>query len=176
MSTATAPTSYSPETVPASGCELIRWPSVHPNGRPGEHAAVLSGIVHNLVLARAQEAEPLTPPRVEVALQKVVRHDDTGEYRLVPRPPVAGAPTRAAFRPGSFSSLDVEGAEILAEMLVGGPALYKATDKELWESLLAACEQTGAHGRALRELCDSVAVLVCLRCGLEADPRKIPWE
>jgi hypothetical protein len=178
MPTATAPPSraFRVEDVPASGADLIRWPiGVHPSGRTGEPGTVLSGIAWNLMLTRQQDAPLPEPPEVvEIELKKVVRTEDG--YKLVERPNVQAIPTRRNDRPGRFTSLDVSGADLLASFLLGEEAYGNAPDRLVWEALLAACQQTGASGHALRKINDAVTLTILARAGVIVQANQVRWE
>jgi hypothetical protein len=174
----TEPTSRSfrPEDVPPSGSATIRLPlGVHPNGSTGEPGTVLANIAWNEMLERQKEAPlPHPPETVEIELKKVVRTKDG--YKLADRPSVKAVPQRLNTRPGKFTSLDVEGADILASFLLGQEAYELAPDRLVWQSLLEAVEQTEATGHALRKLCDAVALAVCTRAGAVLEAQHLRWE
>lgn len=173
---ATATRSFTPREVPPSGSEHLRFPlGVHPNGSVAQPGDALAGIVKNLLSERVTNAAQIVPEPVEIELKKVVRGED-GSYRLVSRPSIRGVPTRHNTRPGRFSKLDAQGADILASAFAGESAYEHAPDHAIWEALLQACIQTDAKGHALRTLCDATAALLCLRLGLVVDPFKLAWE
>ena len=177
MTTATKSRAFDPATVPPTGSTHNRFPhGIQPNGQPATPGAAYAGIVTNLALDRQRDAPQIAPDAKVVELRKIVRHDATGAYSLAPRPSVRASPTREPVRPGKFASLSFEGVEVLNDALIGGDSYLAATDKQLWESALAAAEDVQATGHALRQLNDAVAILVLTRAGILASPHDLPWE
>ena len=169
-------TPYDPVQTPPSGSpDAIRWPPYHPNGRPAPHGHVVANIAKTLAGRRVAQAPQVAPPEpVTIELKKCARTDDG--VRLVDRPSLVAIPTRSNERPSKFPASPISGPDALASFLAGQEAYETLPDKAVFEAMRDAIVATGAAGRDLRDICDSVAIAVCARRGCPVSANQLPWE
>jgi hypothetical protein len=169
------PGSYSPDEVPANGLSASRFllpagPSGWPTDSPAESVAET---YRQLTEERLEAAEPITEAPVVVEL-KYVRRDREAGWHLVRRGSVTGRPTLEPTRPGRFSRGAREAGALLDDVFLGGQSYAQANDEKLWNALLTFCETEQPRGRVVRQLNDSLAVLILLRAGLEVKASSLP--
>jgi hypothetical protein len=136
---------------------------------PGEN---VSHVYRMLLADRQREAQAFTPSPVEVALRQVSLVG--GDYLLEDRGVVARMPSFESRRPGQRWR-KLEGGALLDSFFLGADAFAKAPDLEVWEAARTTAEAHGLTGKALRQLCDWLAVLVCLRAGVAIKDSDLPY-
>jgi len=170
------PGSFDPDEVPANGTSASRFllpagPSGWPTGRPCESVAAT---YVQLGEERLEAAEPIQPAAIEVELKYVAGRADG--WSIVPRGSVKGTPTRQPIRPGRFARNSLTGGALLDDAFIGGKSFTQANDETLVQALLAFCESEQPRGRVIRQLNDSLSVLICLRAGLEVTASRLPQD
>jgi hypothetical protein len=136
---------------------------------PSENVA---GVYRALLADRQREAAGFTPAPVEVQLKQVSLVG--GDYVLEDRSVVARMPSFESRRPGQRWR-KLEGGALLDSFYVGGDAFTKAPDLEVWEAMRDTADAHLLTGKALRQLCDWTAVLVCLRAGVAIKDSELPY-
>jgi hypothetical protein len=165
------------ETPPTGEPRRGRWElRTTPAGWTSAPDETMALVAKNLAEDRLRETPEREPERVSVPLfyAKPVE----GTWTLVERGTVAGTPTRAPVElPAKAKRGGYRPAELLERFLLGDTSVYGALrDSAIWEALLRYVERGHLRGRALRDLQDAVARLVCLRHGLVVSTDALPCE
>lgn len=164
---------YDPASVPAAPGPGSRFfLASTPAGwkiAPGENVAH----VYRMLLGdRQQDAREFTPPPVELTLRQVSLVG--GDYVLEDRGVITATRQFESRRPGQIWK-ELEGGALLDSFLLGREAFEKAPDLEVWEAARVTAEAHSLNGKALRQICDWVAVLVCLRAGVAITDSELPY-
>lgn len=166
-------TPYDPYSVPeAPGSGSRFFLAFTPAGWKTAPAENVAGVYRSLLSDRQREAQAFTPQPVEVALRQVSLVG--GEYVVEDRGVVVRNPSFESRRPGQRWR-KLEGGGLLDSFYVGGPAFDNAPDLEVWEAARATAEAHLLTGKALRQLNDWTAVLVCLRAGVAVSDSELPY-
>lgn len=103
-------------------------------------------------------------PLVKVKLFAAAR---TAEgVKLVPRGWMLKSPELVSTRPGKIDGGIKPSCSLLDDLMLGGDAWAKATDRACWESLRMVAERHGLQGEGLRLVNAAVAIAICARAGL----------
>jgi hypothetical protein len=134
---------------------------------PGENVA---GVYRILLADRQRDAQGFTPSPVALRQVSLVG----GDYVLEDRGVVARMPSFESRRPGRRWR-QLEGRALLDSFFLGAAAFVKAPDQEVWAAARDTAEGHGLTGKALRQLSDWTAVLVCLRAGVGIKDSELPY-
>ena len=160
---------YSIPAPPGDGSRF--YLATSPTGKQIAPETNIVGCLNRLAEDRREEMREHAPQLVEVKLKRVSLVGD--EYVVEPRGSVSRFPSWESRRPGQRWR-KLTGGACLDSFALGGVAFEKAPDLEVWEALRDVCDTHRVRG-ALRMLNDSVAVLVCLRAGIEVAAHELPF-
>jgi hypothetical protein len=165
------------ETPPTGSPHRGRWEvNTTPAGWTSGSDETMALVVSNLAADRLAETPERQPERVSVQLLYAKEVD--GAWTLVERGTVTGTPTHEPVElPAKARKVGFRPAEVIERFALGEPKVYRGLrDSAIWEALLRYAENGRLRGRALRDLQDTVARLICLRHGLVVPSRQLPCE
>jgi hypothetical protein len=169
---------WDPYNTPPTGAPFSgRWEVGYtPVGWTSDPDETMALVAKNLTEDRVRETPARQPERVSVPLLYAKPID--GAWVLVERGTVTGTPTRVPVElPARARRVGFRPAELIERFLLGEEGVYRSVrDAAIWEALLRYAEGGRLRGRALRDLQDTVARLVCLRHGLEVPTHSLPSE
>jgi hypothetical protein len=141
-----------------------------------EPTEALANTANILVSELREKAPEALPRKVKVDLLFPARVGEDGTFTLVSRGSVEAIPQRENQRPTRFSKLKLEAGACLDSFILGEKdgAWGKATDRAIFEVLLAYCEQTQPSPAATRALADEICLAVLLRAGIVVTKVDLP--
>jgi hypothetical protein len=157
---------YTLHEVPASGTDRSRFAlTSSPTGISTSTAANVARAYLRGVVERQQAAEPIELSKT-IALRKVARTIDGGEYVLADCPEIVVSPDARPIRTGKFSRSELEAGALLDDAFFGGPSFREAHDSAIYEAARRVAEQEAMAGQDLIELNRAVQLLILARAGV----------